>query len=64
MLEVLPEYRRRGLARALMAAGINAALARGETPFGQIVTTNEPSLALSRSMGLQISQGVVVWMFR
>ena len=64
MLEILPDYRRRGLARALMAAAINAALDRGERPFGQILTTNDPSLALSRSMGLQISQGVVTWMFR
>ncbi len=63
MLEVLPQYRRRGLASALMAANINAALRRGEIPFGQIVTGNEPSLALSRSLGLEISQGVITWFF-
>lgn len=63
MLEVLPQYRRRGLASALMAASINAALKRGQTPFGQIVTDNKPSLALSRSLGLEISRGVVTWFF-
>ena len=64
MLEVFPQYRRRGLASALMAANINAALERGQIPFGQIVTDNGPSLALSRSLGLEISQGVVTWFFR
>lgn len=64
MLEIFPEYRRRGLASALMAANINAALARGETPFGQIVTDNHASLALSRSLGLEISQGIAHWFYR
>lgn len=64
LLHVLPEYRRMGLARALMAACINAALARGEVPFGQIETHNEASLSLSRSLGLSISRGVVHWFFR
>ncbi len=63
LLEVLPAYRRRGLASALMAASINAALDRGETPFGQIITDNEASLALSRSLGLEISAGVAHWLF-
>ncbi len=64
MLEIFPAYRRRGLASALMAANINAALARGETPFGQIVTDNKASLALSRSLGLEISQGIAHWFYR
>ena len=63
MLEVLPAYRRRGVASALEARLINRVLARGFTPFGQVFSDNDASLSLQRHAGLAISDGLVYWMF-
>lgn len=64
LLEVLPEYRRLGLAFALEAHLINQLLAAGRTPFCQVSVQNEPSLALQRKLGLELSDAVVHWLAR
>ena len=61
MLEVLPEYRRRGAATALMAAMVNICLERGYVPFSQIFAGNEASRKLHRKMGFSIAQRPLYW---
>lgn len=62
MLEVLPEFRRRGIGRALECYMINLQLDRGFIPFGQVVIGNEPSMALQASLGFVQAEGTVSWM--
>ena len=61
LLEVLPDYRRQGVARLLQSHMTNRALDRDEIPYGQIFDGNSPSLALQRSLGFQCSQGFLYW---
>lgn len=56
LLEVLPPYRRRGLARLLESYLINRELSLGHIPFCQVFEGNVPSLALQQSLGLAFSQ--------
>ncbi|MDD6057632.1 MAG: GNAT family N-acetyltransferase, partial [Clostridiales bacterium] len=60
MLEVLPQYRRRGIARALEVYMINLCLAMGYTPYGQIELGNDASQKLAASLGLVFSK-TPVW---
>lgn len=62
MLEVLPEYRRRGLGEVLQRAAINLALERGQIPFGQVIDGNEASLALQRKLGMAVSATTLFWL--
>lgn len=62
LLEVLPDYRRLGLAYALEAHLINHLLSLGRTPFCQVALHNEPSFALQRKLGLTISDTVIYWL--
>lgn len=62
LLEVLPEYRRRGVGEALLRDAVNRELALGHIPFGQVVWDNEPSLALHRKLGFTMSEGHVWWL--
>lgn len=64
LLEILPEYRRLGLAYALEAHLINHLLSLGRTPFCQVSILNEPSLALQRKLGLELSDAVIHWLVR
>ena len=57
LLEVLPPYRRRGLARLMQSHMIDLELSLGRIPFGQIFADNAPSLALQRSLGMTFSAG-------
>lgn len=61
LLEVLPEYRRLGLATALEARLINHLLEHGRTPFCQIAIDNAPSLALQQKLGLTLSDSTIFW---
>ncbi|MBD5133587.1 MAG: GNAT family N-acetyltransferase [Clostridiales bacterium] len=64
LLEVLPQYRRRGLATLLQSHMIRRELSRGHVPYGQVFDGNEPSLALQRSIGMTRSMGQLYWATR
>lgn len=64
LLEVLPQYRRQGLATLLQSYMINLELSRGHIPYGQVFDGNEPSLALQRSLGMARSAGQLFWAVR
>ncbi len=64
MLEVLPEFRKRGLAFALEAHMINHLLHAGRRAFCQVSVGNAPSLALQKKLGMTISESVIIWMER
>lgn len=61
MLEILPEYRRKGLAYALEAYAINRMLERGWTPYGQVIDGNLASMGLQKKLGLSISDKTCYW---
>lgn len=54
MLEVAEGYRRRGVGSALEAAMMGVQLARGETPWVEVWPGNDASLALQRSLGMEV----------
>jgi tRNA (guanine37-N1)-methyltransferase len=62
LLEILPEYRRLGLAYALEAHMINHLLSQGRVPFCQVAIVNEASIRLQQKLGLVISDQVVYWL--
>lgn len=62
MLEILPQFRRRGLGEKLEAYKTNEHLAAGYVPFGQIVVGNTPSLELQKKLGYTISEDTIAWL--
>ena len=60
-LEVLPPYRRRGVALALMSAMANHCLERGWVPFSQIFDGNTASLELHRRLGWTLCPEKLYW---
>jgi tRNA (guanine37-N1)-methyltransferase len=64
MLEVLPDYQRRGLAFALEARMINHLLSAGRVPFCQVEVHNAASFALQRKLGLTVSTHMIHWLER
>lgn len=63
MLEVFPEYRRRGLASALERGMIFLQMRRGWQPYCQVIVGNEASRALQEKLGLTMAEGHVCWLF-
>jgi len=63
MLEVLPQYRRRGIGEALLLAITASCLERGIYPYGQVWADNDPSLALQRKVGMTLSEELIFWLF-
>ncbi|MGI6238504.1 MAG: GNAT family N-acetyltransferase [Christensenellales bacterium] len=63
MLEILPKYRRRGLAEALERHVVREHLARGWTPFAQIEVGNFPSIALHEKLGFEVSDEPFDWFY-
>ena len=53
ILEVFPEHRRQGWAKALLAAKLNDHLAKGYIPWSQVMEGNDISLALHDQLGLR-----------
>ena len=64
LLEVLPEFRRRGIARMLGGHMVNRLLERGRVPFAQIAPDNFASLELNRGLGLTFSRDTIRWLMR
>jgi len=64
MLEILPEYRRLGLATALEAHLINYLISLGRVAFCQVAVYNDASIKLQQKMGLEISNRVIYWLAR
>ena len=61
MLEVLPEYRRLGIATKIGAKMVNITLNKGRVPFGHIVSDNFKSYNLSKKTGFTFYDGFVYW---
>ena len=56
MLEVLPQFRRRGLAEVLEAALIDQQLRRGRFPYCHVRHGNTASEALQQKLGLTFDE--------
>jgi len=63
ILEVLPAYRRRGIAEALEIRMANRLLGRGHVPYTQIAAGNQASLALQEKLGFAVSEKPLWWLF-
>ena len=64
LLEILPEYRRLGLAYALEAHLINHLLSLGRVPFCQVAVYNDASIRLQEKLGLVLSDQIIYWLAR
>ena len=63
ILEILPDYRRRGIAYTLEAAMINRIISKGCVPLAHIVTTNKASMLLQEKLGLSFSDKTITWLY-
>lgn len=63
LLEVFPEYRRRGYGYKLESFLINHFLKLNKIPFCQVMTDNVESLALQQKIGMDISGQTTTWIF-
>lgn len=63
MLEVLPQYRRKGIGEVLLLSMTAFCLEQGVYPYGQVWWDNEPSLALQRKVGMTLSEELLFWLF-
>lgn len=61
LLEVVPQFRRRGLAEVLEAALIQQQLERGFLPYAQVHVGNTASEALQTKLGLVFDHRVLYW---
>ncbi|MDO4292627.1 MAG: GNAT family N-acetyltransferase [Eubacteriales bacterium] len=61
MLEVFEKFRGQGIGSALEAALIGEELERRHTPYCQIFSDNEISLALQKKLGLRIADRKIYW---
>lgn len=63
LLEILPQYRRRGYGVELEQFMIQTMQERGQLAYGQIETWNEASMELQKKIGLTISDETIYWLF-
>ena len=63
MLEVLPQYQRKGLALALQNAMSNELKKQGAYVYGQIIQNNTASFALQKKSGFTICNEPTYWYF-
>ncbi|MGX8699961.1 GNAT family N-acetyltransferase [Caproiciproducens sp.] len=62
LLEVLPEYRRQGVAVVLETFLVNRFLAEGRVPFAQVIAGNTASLRLQQKLGFTVSEQAICWL--
>lgn len=63
LLEILPQFRRRGLGNALEKAEIAREMAQGDIPFCQVIADNEASLRLQQKLGMTFANETMYLMF-
>lgn len=63
LLEILPDYRRKGYGEALESFLINWYLDSDLVPYCQVIEGNEASLKLQRKLGLKKSEILSYWLF-
>jgi tRNA (guanine37-N1)-methyltransferase len=63
-LEVLPDFRRRGIGEYLITFLAHRFVTQGRTPFAQIIDGNAASEALQRKLGFTISTRHLWWTAR
>ena len=63
ILEVIPQFRRRGVAYALERHIIAHLMAQGRVPYCQVKSENAASLALQSQLGVEVSPGLAHWLF-
>lgn len=63
ILEIKPEYRRQGLAVALIHQIVGMQMERGRIPYGEIVKDNIASIKLQEKAGLVVSKELTYWYF-
>ena len=63
ILEVLPQFRRRGVGYALERHIIGWLLDHDRIPYCQIAVDNGASISLQNRLGLSLSQKPVHWLF-
>ena len=64
LLVVKEECRRRGYGEIMEKFLINSLLAKGLTPYCQVIEGNTASLSLQRKLGLDISENMLYWMIK
>lgn len=62
LLEVFPEYRRRGFGLELENYMIAQHVAQGKVPFAQVFTENKNSLSLQRKLGMTLAEKPCFWL--
>ena len=63
LLEIFPEYRRRGLGTAMESFVINEAMRRGSVPFCNVYVSNDASIMLQRDLGLDRGDIMSWWVW-
>lgn len=63
MLEIFPEYRRKGYGYALEAYLISWHLQRGWTPYCHVVDGNEASVRLQQKLGMECGELPALWIY-
>ena len=64
MLEILPEWRQKGLGYYLQVFMTNLAIRQGRVPFCQVKEGNEASMRLQQKAGFTAAQQPVYWLLR
>lgn len=62
LLEVFPQYQRRGIGLALEKYMINYCLDHDYTPFDQVVEGNDKSISLQKKVGMTIGKEPLFWL--
>ncbi len=63
LLEVFPDFRKRGYGTILESCMVNRMLQKGQVPFAQIEVNNKASLELQKKLGFCVSEDSVFWLF-
>lgn len=63
LLEVMPEFRRRGIGELLEGYMINYNLEQGFLPFCRVFADNEASLKLQNKLGMTVADDYIWWVY-